>query len=240
MPQNPLAALRVLLFNVIFTTLFILTSAALDSNSVSIQSQPYYQQQRDCAQGCLFTDHDIVGIDIYLGCQYPALNDCYCRNDLASSASFHITSCLTANSCTATSDLPIAVSAYNNYCQSVSAEDGIAAASTTTSAVSGNNGVSQTTTLAPNLSQPTPSGQSTIPAATYTPSAPASASPSSGTSSNGGQSGNLSTTDQIIIGVAIPVASMVVAILIGRWQWRKEKKLGGKGTIHNTINYFFR
>jgi hypothetical protein len=33
---------------------------------------------------------------------------------------------------------------------------------------------------------------------------------------------------------------MVVAILIGRWQWRKEKKLGGKGTIHNTINYFFR
>lgn len=165
---------------------------------------------------------------------------CYCRNDLASSASFHITSCLTANSCTATSDLPIAVSAYNNYCQSVSAEDGIAAVSTTTSAVSGNNGVSQTTTLAPNLSQPTPSGQSTIPAATYTPSAPASASPSSGTSSNGGQSGNLSTTDQIIIGVAVPVAGMVVAILIGRWQWRKEKKLGGKGTIHNTINYFFR
>jgi hypothetical protein len=83
--------------------------------------------------------------------------------------------------------------------------------------------------------QPTPSGQSTIPATTSTPSSSASASPSSGTSSNGGQSAGLNSTDQIIIGVAIPVVGMVVAILIGIWQ--KEKKRGG-GTIHNTVNYF--
>jgi len=81
--------------------------------------------------------------------------------------------------------------------------------------------------------QPTPSEQSTIPATTSTSSGSASASPSSGTSSNGGQSGGLNTTDQIIIGVVVPVVGMVVAILVGVWQ--KEKKRGG-GTVHNTAN----
>jgi hypothetical protein len=89
--------------------------------------------------------------------------------------------------------------------------------------------------------QPTPSGQSTVPvltvlATTSTPSSSVSASPSSSTSNNGGQSGGLNTTDQIIIGIVVPVVGMIVAILVGIWQ--KEKKQGG-GTIHNTANYFF-
>ena len=187
MPQNPLRTLRVLLFDVIFVTLFIPTSAALNSNVVSIQSEPYYQQQRDCAQGCLYTEHDTFGIDEYLGCSSPVLNDCYCRNDLASSASFYLTSCLTSNSCTAISDLPMAVSAYNVYCQAVSAEDGIAATSATTSALLGNNGISQTTTLAPNLS---PTVASTDPVASFDTitSAPTSTPPTSNSNDSGGGS----------------------------------------------------
>ena len=98
--------------------LLLLTSLSQAANTVSIVSEAGYISQRGCSQNCVWhvgVDDDLIA---YLGCSNNAgwQNSCYCRADLASSASYFLTSCVNKACSTNAVDLQAAVSAYRSYC----------------------------------------------------------------------------------------------------------------------------
>jgi hypothetical protein len=85
----------------------------------SIASDPSYNLQRECVKECLWGDPSGGDLSINLGCSSPWVNACYCRADLASSASSFLTKCATSlcpGGASATVDITGAVSVYNEYC----------------------------------------------------------------------------------------------------------------------------
>jgi hypothetical protein len=101
------------------TFLFLnLISSVQPSSTVSIVGGSGYISERTCAQNCVW--HVGVSDDLitYLGCSNDGgwQNSCYCRADLASSASYFLTSCVNKACSTNAVDLQGAVSVYQSYC----------------------------------------------------------------------------------------------------------------------------
>jgi hypothetical protein len=115
---------------------------------VSIFSESAYIAAKECVTICLFYDglyhpshsiSDDLGEAIGCGAGDP-VNACYCRDDLASSASSYLTACVSSR-CTGSkagninNEVASAVSMYNGYCATANSA---AAAETTATDVSGN------------------------------------------------------------------------------------------------------
>lgn len=99
----------------IFLTLSL---RALCDSTVSIVSVQPYLEQRSCVQFCLWHPGGDDDLAPFLKCTSPWLNACYCRNDLASSVSSFLTSCVNQGCSSHSEDFDRAVSVYHGYCSS--------------------------------------------------------------------------------------------------------------------------
>lgn len=90
---------------------------AICDSTVSIASVQPYLDQRYCVRDCLWSGFD-NNLESFLGCPDPYANNCYCRDDLASSASSYITTCVNGGCSSNTPDVVRAMSVYNGYCSS--------------------------------------------------------------------------------------------------------------------------
>ena len=99
----------------IFLTLSL---RALCDSTVSIMSAQPYLEQRSCVQFCLWHPGENDDLAPFLDCTSPWLHSCYCRNDLASSASSFLTSCVNQGCPSHSEDFRRAVSVYDGYCSS--------------------------------------------------------------------------------------------------------------------------
>lgn len=115
---------------ILLLALLSLAHANYDTSVVTITSLGSFSLQRQCAQICIGNEFLFA---YQLGCTSPALNGCFCRSDLGSSASTILSSCLAVLTCSDAADRSSAMGVYNEYCGSVSAENaGIAQVSATT------------------------------------------------------------------------------------------------------------
>ena len=96
--------------------LSIFSEPALSDSKVSILSTDPYEAQRKCVQFCLWHPGATDDLMPYIGCTSPWLNECLCRSDLASSASYFLTSCVNKGCSSAPQDVSRAVSVYDEYC----------------------------------------------------------------------------------------------------------------------------
>lgn len=107
---------------VILTLLAILSRfIASDNAPYDLFSQTAYIQQRTCVQWCLMNDSydEQAKLAGYLGCKWDGaeyFSTCVCRTDLASSASYFLTSCVNSGCSGNTPDVTSAMSLYNSYC----------------------------------------------------------------------------------------------------------------------------
>lgn len=110
--------------------------AATTTGIVSIEYSPGYLAQRDCVQSALWSGRNNAGpsnIVIWLGCT-NLLDSCFCRDDLASSASSLLTSGINSFCSTDSMDVASGVSIYNSYCSRTGTMTlGYVAATTTSS-----------------------------------------------------------------------------------------------------------
>jgi hypothetical protein len=88
------------------------------SNEFTITAEPGYVGLRQCGKDCLMADGD-TWVAKAIGCNYPLMNDCFCRVDFASGISAHATSCL-ERYCTDAGDpqrdIASYLQLYNSYC----------------------------------------------------------------------------------------------------------------------------
>lgn len=104
--------------NLIFLGIILTWSLrAICDSSVSIANVQPYLDQRYCVRDCLWSG-ELSNLQGFLDCSDPILNGCYCRDDLASSASSYITSCVNGGCASNTPDVVRAISVYNGYCSS--------------------------------------------------------------------------------------------------------------------------
>jgi hypothetical protein len=93
-------------------------TAATTTGTVSIENTPGYLAQRECVQSALWSGRNQAGqsnIMDWLGC-VNLLDSCFCRNDLASSASSLLTSGINSFCSTNSADVAAGISVYNSYC----------------------------------------------------------------------------------------------------------------------------
>jgi hypothetical protein len=86
--------------------------------TVSFLSYPAYLEQVECVKLCLWHVSAVDDLIVQIGCSSPWVNECFCKAELASSASSFLSGCV-ASRCTAPSTAPAvtsALSAYNEYC----------------------------------------------------------------------------------------------------------------------------
>jgi hypothetical protein len=118
----------------IVSTALLFASTILAATNVSVLGSTPYNNQRECVKECIWhvgVDDDLI---IALGCSPPWVNECYCRTDLAVTASSFLTSCV-ASRCTEPAtgvDIGLAVSVYDGYCSSAETPNPNVAAATTT------------------------------------------------------------------------------------------------------------
>lgn len=90
---------------------------------VSIHDEPYYSTARSCAQNCVWYNGVYNAWDDLasgLGCgARTAVNGCYCKAELASSASSFLTACVSSRCETSDFEITEALSMYNGYCATV-------------------------------------------------------------------------------------------------------------------------
>jgi hypothetical protein len=86
--------------------------------TVSFLSYPAYLEQVECVKLCLWHVSALDDLIAVIGCSPPWVNECFCKAELASSASSFLSGCV-ASRCTAPSTAPAVTSAllaYNEYC----------------------------------------------------------------------------------------------------------------------------
>jgi hypothetical protein len=107
-------ACRSLLFYLLIRIVIIFAPCHAQTDSISIYDQPAYKRQRGCLKHC----YDCNGCALmdFLGCGNALFDSCFCRANLAFSASSFLTSCINTACSSAPSDLNSAVSIYNGYC----------------------------------------------------------------------------------------------------------------------------
>jgi hypothetical protein len=102
---------------VVLIVLFgLLTYPALADPTISIFEQPAYLRQRDCVKLCYRCTTPCPVVHGVIGCGGAPYDTCFCRDDLRSSASSFITSCIDYRCSGAKVDLSSALSLYNGYC----------------------------------------------------------------------------------------------------------------------------
>ena len=93
-------------------------AAAATVTTVSFLSYPAYLEQVECVKLCLWQVRTLDDLIAAIGCSPPWVNECFCKAELASSASSFLSGCV-ASRCTAPSTAPAvtsALAAYNEYC----------------------------------------------------------------------------------------------------------------------------
>lgn len=170
--------------------LFVPYISADGPGTITIDSLPAYSSQRPCVQYCLYSGqpNGAGAVNWALGC--TNLNSCMCRADLASSASSFLTICVNTWCQSAAIDVNNAVSIFNAYCNAATASSTNIATTTVGSSSSGSTTSSQPPTTSPQ---------------------PVTTSPSSNTSND--NSGPLSRSDRIALGVGLGIG--IPSILIG-------------------------
>jgi len=105
------------LIHLLYLCTYVPLVIALDS--VSIQNQPAYNEQRSCVKTCIFGYAPGGDLGLRLGCSPPLLNQCFCRADAPSRASSALSDCA-SSACTdiksPSLDISSAISLYNDYC----------------------------------------------------------------------------------------------------------------------------
>lgn len=88
------------------------------SQNVAINQSPLFQELPTCAGLCLQDPATYVDVRSGIGCPADPLgqNECYCREDLKSSASSYISSCVLASCGPNTTNVVNAISVSNVYC----------------------------------------------------------------------------------------------------------------------------
>jgi len=120
--------------------------ARSQNDAISIWSEPDYVRQRDCLKLCWRCNTPCPVVHGVIGCANAPFDSCMCREDLRSSASSFLTSCINYRCSSAPTDLTSAVSLYNSYCHlttSLSAP----ATNVATSTVGGGEGGSPTVVI---------------------------------------------------------------------------------------------
>lgn len=95
-----------------------LTLATATAGTVSIGNTPEYGDQRECVQSALWSGRGAAGesnIVDWLGCTNH-LDSCFCRADLASSASSLLTSGINSFCSSDAVDVASGIAVYNSYC----------------------------------------------------------------------------------------------------------------------------
>jgi hypothetical protein len=122
-----MASLRVIISIVFFLSLLFVPSTRA-ADSISITAQPAFTQVRPCVQNCLFCGeywlincpNHADGLNNILS---AGIHSIYCREDLRSTASSYLTSCIASISgCSNTIDVGDGISLYNGYCKIDGAE----------------------------------------------------------------------------------------------------------------------
>lgn len=93
-------------------------TATTTASIVSIENTPGYQSQRECVQSALWSGRNAGGesnIVDWLGCTNH-LDSCFCRDDLASSASSLLTSGINSFCSSDPVDVASGIAVYNSYC----------------------------------------------------------------------------------------------------------------------------
>lgn len=102
----------------------------MTSNSVASDSG--YLQQRGCVKSCLWGDIANGDLSINLGCTAPWVNECYCRADQAPVASSFLSKCVSSVCLgSASVDVSLALSVYDQYCATAMGTPAQARATTT-------------------------------------------------------------------------------------------------------------
>jgi len=114
----------------IISALFSLRVYSQTSNSVASDSG--YLQQRGCVKSCLWGDIANGDLSINLGCTAPWVNECYCRADQAPVASSFLSKCVSSVCLgSASVDVSLALSVYDQYCATAMGTPAQARATTT-------------------------------------------------------------------------------------------------------------
>lgn len=106
------------------------TARVLADSTITIDQAPAFTSLRGCAQQCLYCPTTCGANFFYfsgdlganIGCQQGKVttphyyDSCFCRRDLASSASSYLSSCVTLSCSTQTADVTAAVGLYDQYC----------------------------------------------------------------------------------------------------------------------------
>jgi hypothetical protein len=136
----------------------LLAVATTTAGTVSIEYTPGYLAQRDCVQSALWSGRNTGGesnIVDWLGCTNH-LDSCFCRADLASSASSLLTSGINSFCSSDTTDVASGIAVYNSYCSHTGP-------ATVDTAVTTSGGDSSTTTITATQTVYTSSASNTSP-----------------------------------------------------------------------------
>ncbi|KAF3909971.1 hypothetical protein ABW20_dc0107420 [Dactylellina cionopaga] len=111
-------------FRYILTLCYLsIGSAVAQTGSVTITSLDSYQSARACLQACVYTTPYIYGLVYGIACSPAAgsvaLNNCYCRSDLRSSATSFLSKCVGPRCNSAQVDIDQAINIYDEYCAAV-------------------------------------------------------------------------------------------------------------------------
>lgn len=86
-------------------------SSLVSAGTFSLTDFPAFSVQRNCVRYCMSYQ-----VPYSLSCKSPYSDNCVCRTDLASTASFIINDCVTSNCPDAPADVTSADQLYDNYC----------------------------------------------------------------------------------------------------------------------------
>lgn len=107
----------------ILTCLILFVPTFVDAeSSISLDALPAYTVLRECARECLYCPKCLFVMDVgsKIGCgengDPPYFDSCFCRSDLAPSASSYLTSCIRRSCSSQPADITSAVSIYDDYC----------------------------------------------------------------------------------------------------------------------------
>ena len=104
----------------LFTQLLLVGA---QNDRISIFSEPDFVRQRDCLKLCWTCTTPCPVVWGVIGCGGAPFDSCMCREDLRSSASSFLTSCINYRCTSAPHDVTSAVSLYNSYCHLTSLDE---------------------------------------------------------------------------------------------------------------------
>lgn len=222
--MTPLLQPLVVLSLCIFIHSAVCSSSAGAAAHVSIQSLPAWTNGRGCMAGCLWynglyaNNPYIGGHDLAhrLDCGGDsAINGCYCRSDLLSTASAYISSCV-SDACSSlaagvTTEISSAIALYDGYCATVTAEQ-VITSGTAPAATAGSLSAAAATGKAGSASESISTQQTGGPS-------PSSSSP------DNNEKPTLGRSDMIALGVGLGIGIPSLLIALATYLQMRKRKL---------------